>query len=972
MKNFFSIIKEAFGEVKDFFIKAYLTTKYVVRKFFYFLKVVLLWIRYYVYQFFNLIYYVFVSLIDGIKWLWRKIKDLLILIVRIFKNLFRFIYQSFLKLFRNLWYFIKCLGSKLKSFLKWILIGFKKLIFNFHYVILVPIFILIVIVIAFFNTILIFLRFFLYSLLNVNYLLDDDKVIAVKPLYLLPVNLIKGYSLSFKRLTNKKKKIISEQVGENFASGKDMINVASVGWLSTLGIVLLASAVIVTLPIALVAGTISVVLLPKDETKFLTYFKKRIIVKKTGVENSFKLKPVNFGGYKISWVSKNPEIISNEGIFNSANVNLIKQDIVSIGFIVEISKNTVNSFEIEVPVNFSKEKDALLSTHKNIILPKKINHNINFYDFKTSPEIRLEVESMNPKIINNDGVILKASFKNKMKVNFLIKLFSEEYYMKKRVSTYIYDDDAQKYLEKLVENTPSRFELRKGKIKLVNSNFPLKWVSVNFSADEKRVINKMGKIYRSNYDIENRIEVTYSIDDLSLKKNIILFRKGDKKGLMKELQQIEIPKVRRDDFLIDLPKVTKIGKDGFSYQITWYHQDKEITSFEINPVIKKTYIINLIAKINVNGIDGFRNVKIAIPRRSSKFGVQYDLDSLEPLIVSENRLYLPKSGKHYGSKVFWISKTPDIISSKGVLRKPHVIERSKKKEAVITAVVLYRTKDITKDFVFEIKDNKFKDYNLEVVKLKKDSLYQEKLIKVDAVDGKVDLSILTIEELKELAKHCGLKTFFQPINKKEIIDVLVIGEPIKKGKDIQIIPIWLSSFGVDKKMLMLKKKTKKNKDAERDNRFISVSMDDFERRLNNPYLKPKKEQIQREKKEFVKKHKITYIEVIGKLDIFKQKKEETKIHNTNEETTIIQIISEDGKVDLSILTIEELKAFAEKRKITNYDIMDHDELVASLPMEINSLRLDELKALAKYYKIKNFSTMRKNELVEVLVAGITV
>lgn len=105
--------------------------------------------------------------------------------------------------------------------------------------------------------------------------------------------------------------------------------------------------------------------------------------------------------------------------------------------------------------------------------------------------------------------------------------------------------------------------------------------------------------------------------------------------------------------------------------------------------------------------------------------------------------------------------------------------------------------------------------------------------------------------------------------------------------------------------------------------------------------------------------------------------EEPLVEEVEEEIVVleekrIKVVAEDGTVDLSVLTLEELKAFAKDRKISGFSTMRKGELLESLPTNISELRLTELKALAKEHKLNNFSTMRKDELIEELTLGIPV
>lgn len=80
----------------------------------------------------------------------------------------------------------------------------------------------------------------------------------------------------------------------------------------------------------------------------------------------------------------------------------------------------------------------------------------------------------------------------------------------------------------------------------------------------------------------------------------------------------------------------------------------------------------------------------------------------------------------------------------------------------------------------------------------------------------------------------------------------------------------------------------------------------------------------------------------------------------------ISVLNEDGTVDFSVLTLEELKVFAKERKVSGFSTMRKGELVAALPLQIEDLKNNELRALARAKKVANFSTMRKQELIEAI------
>ena len=80
-------------------------------------------------------------------------------------------------------------------------------------------------------------------------------------------------------------------------------------------------------------------------------------------------------------------------------------------------------------------------------------------------------------------------------------------------------------------------------------------------------------------------------------------------------------------------------------------------------------------------------------------------------------------------------------------------------------------------------------------------------------------------------------------------------------------------------------------------------------------------------------------------------------------------VDPNDAVDLSVLTVDELKEFAKDRKVNGFSTMRKGELVEVLPKVYADLRVVELQALARLESIPNFSTMRKGELIDVLKNG---
>lgn len=766
-----------------------------------------MWIHYYLYLFINFLYNILVYFVDSIKWVLRKIKHLFIYAYNLFNRLIKFIYRQFLKLIQNIFNFIKYIVRKIKSFFIWIYSNFTRFIHNLPIFLLTPILLGIVLVIGLVISFYYSCKNIVYSVLNRNDLLDSNKVITIRPIYNLPLNLIQGYRLILLTMARKKRKVLSSNSVDDLTLVKDLLNGASIVSLLVVGSIIVFASVVLTLPTTFIFSIISLSLVPKDESKFFNYIKKRIIIKKTGIETSFKLEPITFKSYNISWISKNTDIISNEGILNIAHKQMINNHVSNVEIIAKVEKNIVNNHILVIPLNYNRTKDILDTVYRNIVLPNEVNNKINFAGFTNNPEVKIEVKSMKPKVIDDNGIITNRYFTKRVKVHFLLNIILDDYYMSKRISTLVYNDNVQKYLDELINNTPDQYEISKGKIKLEKIIPYAKELKISFSTNERGVISRKGRIIQSNYDVSNSIEVMYSIKDLSAKKRITLIRRGDNKGLINELKQIVIPKFNRDCSIIELPKNTLLGDDGFEYPIEWHLNGNVINSIETNSVIKKSYTIDLMAKIHVNGIDGVRKIKLVIPTRSSKFVCKFELDNISPTIVSENRISLPKYGNDYKSRIFWITKTPEVISSKGYLRKPYMINRSSRKEAVVTAFVIYKAKTSRKDFVFELENNKFKynqyivqklleTYNKQIkeptekedIALNNDvdpaDLTSKELNIKTSVDKNKSYNILSLEELLEipfndldklrtselkiLAKHYKVENYYD-LNKKGLI-----------------------------------------------------------------------------------------------------------------------------------------------------------------------------------------------------------
>jgi hypothetical protein len=187
---------------------------------------------------------------------------------------------------------------------------------------------------------------------------------------------------------------------------------------------------------------------------------------------------------------------------------------------------------------------------------------------------------------------------------------------------------------------------------------------------------------------------------------------------------------------------------------------------------------------------------------------------------------------------------------------------------------------------------------------------------VDPNDA-VDLSVLTVDELKEFAKDRKVNGF----------------STMRKGELVEVLPKVYADLRVVELQALARLESIPNFSTMRKGELIDV--------LKNGY---------QEKEE-------------------PQKEEMPVVEEASER---IQVVEKDGKVNLAVLTVEELKEFAKDRKVVGFSTMRKPELVESLPNNINELRLTELKAYARYHELPNFSTMRKDELIEGLTLGIPV
>lgn len=71
-------------------------------------------------------------------------------------------------------------------------------------------------------------------------------------------------------------------------------------------------------------------------------------------------------------------------------------------------------------------------------------------------------------------------------------------------------------------------------------------------------------------------------------------------------------------------------------------------------------------------------------------------------------------------------------------------------------------------------------------------------------------------------------------------------------------------------------------------------------------------------------------------------------------------------VGFELLTVDELRTFAKGRNVANFSTLRKQELIESLPNQLNDLKVSELRALARAKEIPNFSQMRKQELIDAI------
>ena len=206
-----------------------------------------------------------------------------------------------------------------------------------------------------------------------------------------------------------------------------------------------------------------------------------------------------------------------------------------------------------------------------------------------------------------------------------------------------------------------------------------------------------------------------------------------------------------------------------------------------------------------------------------------------------------------------------------------------------------------------------------VVKEKKEEKQVEPEVKVDEPkeevervlvvdeDGNVDLNILTVKDLKDFGRDRKIAGF----------------STMRKDELVQALPNKLEEL-----------------------RLVELKAVARESKIPN----------------FSTMRKTELLEAI-KLGAPEEVEEEPELEIEVEE---ISVLNEDGTVDFSVLTLEELKVFAKERKVSGFSTMRKGELVAALPLQIEDLKNNELRALARAKKVANFSTMRKQELIEAI------
>jgi hypothetical protein len=94
----------------------------------------------------------------------------------------------------------------------------------------------------------------------------------------------------------------------------------------------------------------------------------------------------------------------------------------------------------------------------------------------------------------------------------------------------------------------------------------------------------------------------------------------------------------------------------------------------------------------------------------------------------------------------------------------------------------------------------------------------------------------------------------------------------------------------------------------------------------------------------------------------KQKAPKTKAASFDEPVYVVDL-STGNKIDLTVLTIEQLKQFAKDNFNKGYEDLDRDQLIL-----LNSASAIDIKEQARQQGIKNYSKMRKSELIKLLTA----
>ena len=713
MKNFTNFIKEIFFDIKDFYKKLLKTTKFISKKIFYYIQLFFNWMGFFFRFSIRFIFNIPIFLWDIIKSLFRYLQMILnkiYLLISKFnyyiKTLLLRVYEKILDLFNFIIRFFKYLWEKTIYILKVIFNAIKKTIIN------IPLFIFAILIFLIPSTILAavvsvyyVLIIFIYALINKTDKLNMNLLIYIKPEPNVLKNLWVGYKYRYQRISSVERSIFTD---EDRTFVKDIFRYEQLLMFVIIGIPMNILLSIIAIPFHIIISLLFYNHIPDDEKEIVDYIKNRTIIRKSEIKSSFLLVPIVTKKYSVNWYSNKPEIISNNGVLKLENLNFNNDQKIDVDIVCEITVSQKHQKVYSFKVVYDYNENLLRNTYNNIQLDDYTTEDIDFDAFKSNhSEIILDVTSKDPKFINNNGEIIKKQFNKGKRVLFTIDIKCGEHYIRKNVHTILKAEDDKNYLTSLLKKVPNTITVKRGRLRFINHY----GVKVRYVSDEAHILTSKGYVYPSNYKNNYDIKVILSTKNATVSKKITLIRMGNKKGLRNELNQISVGKVKRDSMQHVLPKKTDVGFDGYSYDIEWFIDSKKVSNvIDLSAVIKKSYYLYLEAKIDVDGYQGRKKIKLYIPNKSAKFALNYDMEQIKLNLDKNNefKLDLPKKGYGYKSSIRWISLTPTIISSTGKLRNNAYTKENKRVlKAKIKAVLQYKLKVATAIFKIEVKNGFF-------------------------------------------------------------------------------------------------------------------------------------------------------------------------------------------------------------------------------------------------------------------------